>query len=99
MGESTQINVLGTNFSIQTDEDPEYLRKVISYLKEKIKQIEASVPTKEPLRISLMASILIIDELFKARASRGANDIEEVPQAEEIASRIIDRIDQALLEQ
>lgn len=99
MGESTQINVLGTNFSIQTDEDPEYLQKVISYLKEKIKQIEASVPTKEPLRISLMASILIIDELFKARAGRGSEGIDDVPQAEEIAGRIIARIDQALLEQ
>ena len=87
-----QISVLGTTLNIQTDESPEYMDRVLAYLDRRIAEIERSLPVRDPLRISILVNILLIDDLFKAGKGISISDEE----AALMTSKIIDRIDRAL---
>lgn len=93
-----QISVLGTVLNIQTDESREYMDVVLDYLNGKIEEVERTLPVKDPLRKSIIANILIIDELFKAEKRAGGQLPTETSGADQIAERIIARIDDVLSE-
>jgi cell division protein ZapA len=69
-----RIELLGTAFTIHTDEDPERLRDLVDYYKTKVQEIQGSVSTQDPLKIAILAGLLSTDELFKLRdRSSGAD--------------------------
>lgn len=86
------INLLGTSFTIQVDEDPEYIKQIISYLEERINKTRNAFPKQEPLKISLLACIFLIDELFRERN----HSKEEQQNASAVAESLIDRLDSVL---
>ncbi len=97
---NVQISLLGTSFSIQADEDSEYLARIVEYLEKKVKEIETSVAIKDPLRVAILTGLLLTDELFKER-ERGReppadHESEEVVR---ITQALIERIDKSLLEE
>lgn len=60
------INLLGTTFSIQADESDEYLKSIYDYYVNCVKKVETTVGRKlEPIKISIIAGILLSDELKK----------------------------------
>ena len=87
------IQVLGTSFTIQTDENTDYLEQLESLYKDKIRQIQASLPIDDPLKTSIIAGILLMDDLLK---SRDRNQLGELVKAEELTLRMIQRIDTIL---
>lgn len=92
-----QIQILGATFTIQADEDPEYLSRLVDYLAGKVHEIERTVTTKDPLRISILAGILVADELFKDRERMSSTlTPSESDEVEKIARRLIRSIDESL---
>lgn len=92
-----KIDVLGTSFVIQSDQDPAYLRDVVDFFKSKVLEIQTSVSTSDPLKISILASMLIIDDFFKFRLGQGpATNLDEL-EATAITQRLIRELD-AMLE-
>lgn len=80
-----QISILGSSFSIKTDEDPEYFRTLISYVEHKIAELEKNTGLKEPLRLSILSSIILTDELFKLQKRKSVNlTQEESTEAEKL---------------
>ena len=63
-----RIELLGSAFTIQSDEDPDYLRQVVQYFSDKIDEVSRSVATSDPLKISILAGILASDEYLKSHA-------------------------------
>ena len=99
MGKGIPIRVLGTGFTIQTDESPEYVAKLVDYVSGKIRDLEQSVATKDSVRLAVLASILIADELFKERQNRTnapAGATLEDTMLSEMTKNIIARLDAAL---
>lgn len=92
-----QIQILGATFTIQADEAPEYLSRLVDYVSDKVQEIERTVSTKDPLRIAILAGILVTDELFKERErlSSGLSPSES-EEAEQITRRLIQSIDESL---
>ena len=97
---NVQISLLGTSFSIQADEDSEYLARIVEYLEKKVREIETSVAIKDPLRVAILTGLLLADELFKekergheAPADRESEEVVRITQA------LIERIDKSLLEE
>lgn len=91
-----RIDVLGTSFTIQSDESPENLARLSSYVKAKIEEVKSRYSFADPLTVAVLAALNIADEMFKSREGR-----ESVSPAEEITSvaeRLISRIDDQLLE-
>ena len=95
MGKGIPIRVLGTNFTIQTDEDPEYVSKLVSYIIRKTEEIKTATGAQDPLRLSIIASIIITDELFKERRNPSTPS-ESSGRIESLADGIIARIDAVL---
>ncbi|TVQ96178.1 MAG: cell division protein ZapA [Spirochaetaceae bacterium] len=94
-GNTMKIELLGTSFSIQTDEDPRHLQDIVDYLKTKIQEIRSSVSTSDELKVSILAALLVTDELFKERAATKHNGIE-AEQVQKITQRILRELEQTL---
>jgi cell division protein ZapA len=90
-GRSIEVNILGSSFTIQSRYDPRYMGEVIAYLKDKIREIQAASGAQDPLKIALLAALNVVDELL---ARRG----ESSREVEELTERLIERIDQSLVE-
>ena len=95
-----EVQLLGTNFTLRTDENPEYLNQVIWYYKKKLEEMENSLSTKDPLKLSILTGFTIVDELMKLKSSENGQHQDPYSKMEgqinEIAGRLIQEIDQAL---
>ncbi len=60
-----KIELLGTSFTVQTDEDPRHLTRVVRRFEEKVKEIRESVGTQDNLKIAILAGLLLSDETLK----------------------------------
>jgi hypothetical protein len=45
-----RVELLGASFTIQSDEDPAYLKTVIQFYSEKVAEIQQTVTVTDPLR-------------------------------------------------
>jgi cell division protein ZapA (FtsZ GTPase activity inhibitor) len=90
-GRSVEVSILGSSFTIQSAYEPRYLEEVIALLKGKIREVQAAAGAQDPLKIALLAALNVVDELL---ARRG----ESSREVEELTERLIERIDQSLVE-
>ena len=96
---SLEVNILGSSFTVQSSGDLEYLRRVAGYLKNKIQEIQqkyADNTTQDPIKISLLAGLNVVDELFRCRGRETFSGTEN-GEIEKITERLIDTIDRSLL--
>lgn len=79
--------MLGTSFTLQSDEDPVYLEQVTRFYESKIEEIRSSVETRDPVKLAILAGILVVDDLFKTGAA-GQSRLQPspAPQTNEDAS-------------
>lgn len=68
-----QVDLLGTSFAIQAQEDDEYLEKLLGYYKQIVESM--AIPFKDglgmlgqPLKVAIMSGISLCDELYKEKA-------------------------------
>lgn len=71
MKRSIRIDLLGTSFTIQSDEDPAYLRNLVGYYRDKLTEVRQSVSTNDDLKIAILGALTVVDELFKERHRHG----------------------------
>jgi len=95
-----QINLLGTSFTIKTDEDPDYLKQIMWYLEKKTNETASSVNIQDPLKISVLTSMTLVDELLKMHNNNGQSTqsyskIEE-QKIEQTTHKLMDDLDKAL---
>ena len=91
-----QINLLGSSFSIQTDENPVRMEKIISILKSKTGMVESDLSIKDPLKNLVISSIILIDELLKEKQKAGDNGSSDSEEVERLTLQIMERIDKSL---
>ncbi|HTX72681.1 MAG TPA: cell division protein ZapA [Rectinemataceae bacterium] len=100
-GQIVKIELLGLSFTIQTDESIDYMESLIMRLRERFESLKATIRVSDPLKISLLTNITLLDELLRARSQQpgASNPEEQRAQEEEISrltARLIDVIDQSL---
>jgi cell division protein ZapA (FtsZ GTPase activity inhibitor) len=91
-----RIEVLGTSFTIQSDESPEHLARLSAYVKARIEEVKGRYSFADPLTIAVLAALNIADDMFKSREGRSA--AEEGEEISDVAERLLNRIDDALLD-
>ena len=91
-----QIDTLGTTFAIQAKEEEEYLEKLLNYYKKIVSQVECESGIKDPLKISIIAGIMITDELCKEKQklqyTNQTINRQDLEEAEKITLRMIDNL-------
>ena len=90
-----RIDVLGTSFVIQSDESPEHLARLSSFVRERIEEVKARYTFADPLTVAVLAALNIADDLFKSRD--GKDPPTRISEFENVAERLISRIDDELL--
>ncbi|WP_407399368.1 cell division protein ZapA [Treponema sp.] len=91
-----QIDILGTSFSAQAAEDDAYLTKLTSYYKAITDSIQKTSGVQDPMKISILAGITLVDELYKEKqksiklSNVLRSDDEE--KAEKITMSMIEKI-------
>ena len=97
-GHKLSIEVLGTSFTIRADEDEAYLKRILWYLERKIEETKQRTPIADPIKISILTSFYIIDELLREKTRGGRDGVldEESEEMERIALRLMSEIDDAI---
>ena len=95
---SAEISILGSTFTIQSEYDPRYMEEVIGYLKGKIREVQAATSTHDPRKITLLAALNLVDELFRTKRRTYPENGDDCLEIERIAERLIDKIDESLIE-
>lgn len=106
------INLLGTSFTIQAEEDTEYLEKLLGYYKRITDDIsKMPILKNNPTQISILSGIMLCDELYREKekkvtaqtnttTSSGIGQIsiarEDGEEAERLALGMIQKLDKVL---
>ncbi|MBR5400927.1 MAG: cell division protein ZapA [Treponema sp.] len=64
-----QINLLGTSFTIQANEDEEHLQKLLGYYERIVQDVSQIESIKTPLQTSILAGIMLCDEVYKEKSN------------------------------
>ncbi|MDR3201217.1 MAG: cell division protein ZapA, partial [Spirochaetales bacterium] len=94
-----KIDLLGASFSIHSDEEPEYLYKIIDYFREKTAEVRRTAPSADTLKAAILAGIVVADELFKLRADPSLAAPADAAEAARITERLISELSGALSEE
>jgi cell division protein ZapA len=93
-----RVDVLGTSFVIQSEESPEHLALLSSFVRDRIEEVKARYTFADPLTVAVLAALNIADDLFKARGGRETMAaVKQASEIETVAERLISRIDEVLL--
>jgi len=76
---SVEVYILGQRYTIKGDAPEEHIKKLASYVDEKLKEVYSASPNIAPVKASILAAINIADELFKqmSEEEKLANCIED----------------------
>jgi len=99
--ELLRLDILGTSFSIKSRDNIENLSEIAEYLRFKIDEITEESRLSDPLKISLLTSLNLVDELFKLkRVLHQENSKEQVSpetiEAERITQSLLKRVEESL---
>ncbi len=96
-----KIEMLGTTFTIQANEENEYLEKLLGYYKRITDDVNKIDSIKNKLQVAILSGIMICDELYKEKQNKVAiengeyvpvkNDMDDM-DSEEIERRTIQMI-------
>ena len=70
-----KIDLLGTNFSINSNENTEYLQKLLVYYKRIAENAQNIGGSKDPLKTSILAGLMLCDELYQEKEKLITNQI------------------------
>jgi cell division protein ZapA (FtsZ GTPase activity inhibitor) len=92
MTNELRLEILGTSFTITTDEDEEYLQKVLAQYKAAVENTRNISGIKEPLNIAILTGFLFCDEINKIKQQLENESVE----VKERTMNLIAKLDQAL---
>lgn len=100
-----KIEMLGTSFTIQANENNEYLEKLLGYYKRITDDVNKIDSIKNPLQTAILSGIMICDELYKEKQNKVAmengeyvpveNDMD-IAEIERRTQEMISKIDKVL---
>ena len=94
------VDLIGPTFTIQTDESLDYMQSLIMRLRERLGSLKGSTRVTDPLRLSIVLNITLMDELQRARerSLEGgvALDSGEEEEFASITARLIADLDRSL---
>jgi cell division protein ZapA len=64
---SVEVYILGQRYTIKGDAPEEHIRKLASYVDNKLKEVYNSSPNITPVKASILAALDIADELFRLK--------------------------------
>ncbi len=92
---TVRVNICGTEYPIQAEEEPEYIQRIAAYVDERMREVPVSVTMQSLTSVAVLTAIRIADELHKEREKQTKQVVSESMQNERIAE-LIGRMDELL---
>ena len=86
-----EVEIFGQTFTVNSEDDDQYVRKLASFVDKRMRQITGSANVTVPLRVAIMAGLSIADELLKV--SQQETDLRQ--ETELISSGLLHSLEQA----
>lgn len=93
---SVSISILGTSFKLRAQEDSLHLQRIVDYYSKIVSQVESCVSERDPLKLSILAGIMVIDELFSNNKQSYYTNTDELDEVENITLHLINTINKTL---
>ena len=93
---SVSISPLGTSFKLRAQEDSLHLQRIVDYYSKIVSQVESCVSERDPLKLSILAGIMVIDELFSNNKQSDYTHTDELDEVENITLHLINTINKTL---
>ena len=91
-----KVDLLGTSFTIQANEETEYLEKLLGYYKRITDDVQKIDTVKTPLQISILSGIMLCDALYKEKTNKLSSELNsqsDNSSTSELEKRTIDMIE------
>lgn len=88
---TTLVKIMGDEYPIKSDADPEYLRELAKYVEEKIQNIPFKNKLPQRLKSEVLAAIIIADEYFTEK--------EKNEKIEEKMQQLLDVLEEKMIEE
>jgi cell division protein ZapA (FtsZ GTPase activity inhibitor) len=62
-----EVEILGQRITVRGQGSPEYIRDLADYLDRRIRTVREQAQVHDPTRLSVLAGLHVVDELFRAR--------------------------------
>jgi len=86
-----EVEIFGQTFTVNSEDDAQYVKQLASYVDQRMRQVAGSAKTAVPLRVAIMAAMSIADESYKA--SRREAEIEQ--EAARVSTLLLERLEQS----
>ena len=83
-----EFEILGQRYTIRSDASPEYIRELVVYMETKVNEIQKGPSPQDPLKVSILAALTIVDELFQAREGLAAQEADLVRTIQRLIERL-----------
>ena len=83
-----EFEILGQRYTIRSDASPEYIRELVAYMETKVNEIQKGPSPQDPLKVSILAALTIVDELFQAREGLAAQEADLVRTIQRLIERL-----------
>jgi hypothetical protein len=94
------VDLVGPTFAIQTDESLDYMQSLVMRLRERLASLKDSTRVTDPLRLSVLLNITLMDELQRERERELEGGVVPLAGGEAefaaIAARLIADLDRSL---
>jgi cell division protein ZapA len=84
------VEILGQRLSVRGRGTPEYIQELAEYLNGRIQTVRDQARVFDPLRLSLLAGLHVVDELYRSREAEGTRGAD--PQVLARVDRLTERL-------
>ena len=84
------VEILGQRLSVRGRGTPEYIHQLADYLNGRIQTVREQARVFDPLRLSLLAGLHVVDELLRCRETEAqrATDVQLLARVDQLAERL-----------
>jgi cell division protein ZapA (FtsZ GTPase activity inhibitor) len=72
------VEILGQRLSVRGRGTPEYIHELAEYLNDRIQTVRDQARVFDPLRLSLLAGLHVVDELYRSRETERGQGVDAV---------------------
>ncbi len=86
-----QVEIYNQTYSIRSDGDNSYILGLADYVDKKMREIASGTMTVDSLKVAILASLHIADELHSARSNHAQTDAQLASRSAE-CTELLDRV-------
>ena len=89
-----RVNIFGTEYTLRSDDNENYIKEIARYLDQKMREVDKDNSVKSSSKISVLAALNVVDELFQERKYKEKllNQLNE--EAKKINYSIVDFLEE-----